>query len=192
MRKLGSEAGLSVTTLYNLFGNSDGILRALIDDAIDRVDEALEREAQRENPLEQCHAVTTVSVRCMVEDETVYRPLGIASYERLARGGAAESRLSDRAAAIAKAAIEQAIGQGQLTAQLDPYLLAHQTYVTWDRAFIHWAFGRIDGDEFRSRALYGMYVVLLGIATDAVRRQILDQLHELEQTLRQFRKKTDK
>ncbi len=192
MRKLGSEAGLSVTTLYNLFGNSDGILSALIDDAIDRVDEALEREAQRENPLEQCHAVVTVSVRCMVEDEAIYRPLGIARYERLARAGAEERRLSDRAAAIAKVAIEQAISQGQLTDQLDPHSLAQQMYTTWDRAFIHWAFGLIGEDEFRSRALYGMYVVLLGIATDAVRQQIVDQLHELEQTLEQRRQKTEK
>ena len=128
----------------------------------------------------------------MVEDEAIYRPLGIARYERLARAGAEERRLSDRAAAIAKVAIEQAISQGQLTDQLDPHSLAQQMYTTWDRAFIHWAFGLIGEDEFRSRALYGMYVVLLGIATDAVRQQIVDQLHELEQTLEQRRQKTEK
>ncbi len=54
---------------------------------------------------------------------------------------------------------------------------------------MHWTFGLIGEDEFRARALYGMYVVLLGIATDTVRQQIADQLHGLEQRLGQFRKK---
>ena len=192
MRKLGSEAGVSVTTLYNLFGNSDGILNALIDDAVDRVDEVLKREPPRENPLEQCHTVITVSVRCMVADEAIYRPLGIAGYERLARAGAEERRLSDRAAAIVRVAVEQAIAQGQLTDQLDPHHLAQQIYATWDRAFSHWAFGLIHEDEFRARALYGMSTVLLGVATDTVRPQLIDQLHELEQTLGQLGEKTQK
>ena len=192
MRKLGAEAGLSVTTLYNLFGNSDGILSALIDDTIDRVDEALEQKAQREDPLEQCHAAIIVSVQCMIEDAAIYRPLGIARYERLARAGADERRVSDRAAAIVAVSTERAIDQGQLMGLLDPHHLAQQMFITWDRAFVHWAFGLIDEDEFRTRALYGMYVVLLGIATDTVRPQIMDQLHELERTLGQFRKKAEK
>ena len=52
---------------------------------------------------------------------------------------------------------------------------------------MHWAFGLIDEDEFRTQALYGMYVVLLGIATNTGRPQILDQLHKLERVLEQLR-----
>ena len=191
MRKLGATAGLSVTTLYNLFGNSDGILSALIDDAIDRVDEALERESCREDPIEQCHAVVTLGVRCMVEDEAVYRPVNIARHERLARAGAEERHVSDRAAAIVATAIRQAITQGQLTDLLDSRQLAQQIYTSWDRAFAHWAFGLIDEAEFRDRALYGMYVVLLGIATETVQPHILDQLHQLERALDQSRQKAE-
>ena len=192
MRKLGAEAGLSVTTLYNLFGNSDGILSALIDDTIDQVDEALEAKAQREDPLDQCHAAIIVSVQCMIEDAAVYRTLGIARYERLARAGADERRVSDRAAAIVAVSIERAIDQGQLTDLLNPRQLAQQMFITWDRAFIHWAFGLVSEDEFRARALYGMYVILLSIATDTVRPLIIDQLHALERRLGQLRKKADK
>ena len=45
MRKLAQEAGVSVTTLYNLFGVRDDILSALVHDAIDRIDQILQREA---------------------------------------------------------------------------------------------------------------------------------------------------
>ncbi len=124
MRKLGAQAGLSVTTLYNLFGNRDGILSALIDDTIDRVDKALENKAQWEDPLAQCHAGIIVSVPRMIQDEAIYRPLGIPRYGRLARAGAEERRISDRAAAIVTISSERAITQGQLTDQLDPHHLA--------------------------------------------------------------------
>ena len=134
MRKLGAVTGLSVTTLYHLFGNSHGILSALIDDTFDRVDKALESEANREDPLEQRHAAIIVSFRCMIEDGAVYRPLGIARYERLARAGAEERRVSDRAAAIAAVSIERAITQGQLADQLDPHHFAQQMFITWDRS----------------------------------------------------------
>ena len=45
MRKLATEAGLSVTTLYNLYGVRDEILHALIDDAVDRIEPVLDAEA---------------------------------------------------------------------------------------------------------------------------------------------------
>ena len=128
----------------------------------------------------------------MIQDEAIYRPLGIARYERLARAGAEERRISDRAAAIVTVSIERAITQGQLTHQLDPHHLAQQMFTTWERAFVHCTFGLIDEAEFRARALYGMYVALLGIAANAVRQQILNQLHELESGLEELRKKAEK
>ena len=32
---------------------------------------------------------------------------------------------------------------------------------------MHWAYGLLDETGFRSRALYGLYVALLAVATDA-------------------------
>ena len=73
MRKLAQESGLAVKTLYNLWGGRDAILRALVDEAMDRMDQALEAEAPLEDPLERCRAVVTVSVRHLVEDEAISR-----------------------------------------------------------------------------------------------------------------------
>ena len=47
MRKLARRADLSVPTLYNLFGGREEILKALVVEAIDRMDAILEHEAKR-------------------------------------------------------------------------------------------------------------------------------------------------
>ena len=48
---------------------------------------------------------------------------------------------------------------------------------------MHWASGVIDGAAFEARALYALYVALLGVATDAIRPQIEDELRALERRL---------
>ena len=75
MRKLARRAELSVPTLYNLFGGREEILKALVVDAIDRMDAILEREAPLDDPLERCRAVVTVSIQHIVEFETIFRPM---------------------------------------------------------------------------------------------------------------------
>ncbi|MBW2390360.1 MAG: helix-turn-helix transcriptional regulator, partial [Deltaproteobacteria bacterium] len=45
MRRLAAGARLSVTTLYNLIGGREEIIKALIGDSIDRMNRVLEREA---------------------------------------------------------------------------------------------------------------------------------------------------
>ena len=83
MRKLAAKAGLSVTTLYNLYGVRHEILHALVDDAVDRIVELLDAEAPLADPLERCRAVITVSIRHLSENEAIYRPMLLTTYEGL-------------------------------------------------------------------------------------------------------------
>jgi hypothetical protein len=46
-----------------------------------------------------------------------------------------------------------------------------------------WAFGLLDAAGFRARALYGMYLALLAVASDAVRPELEAQLQALEREL---------
>ena len=87
MRKLAREAGLSVTTLYNLFGVREEILQALVMDAIDQMDLVLERDAPLDDPIERCRAVVTVSVRHMAKNEAIFRPMAIAAEQASMAGG---------------------------------------------------------------------------------------------------------
>ena len=81
-------------------------------------------------------------------------------------------------------AIEAAIERGLLQGVLDPNLLGRQIYHGWDLASLQWALGLLDEAGFRARALYGLYTVLLGIATDPLRPRIEAELRKLERQLR--------
>ena len=183
MRKLAKQAALSVTTLYNLFGAREDILTALIEDAIDHMTPILEREAPLDDPLERCRAVVTVSIRHLVKHQAIFRPVLIAAHRSASSGAFEETPISMRAARMQGVAIEAAIEQGLLEDTLDPTLLGRQIYHGWDLASVQWAFGSLDEAGFRARALYGLYVALLGVAKKAVRPGIEAELRELEKQL---------
>ena len=105
MRRLAAECGLAVKTLYNLWGDRAGILRGLVDQAMDRMDLALEREAPLADPLERCRAVVTVTVRQLVADEAVSRSMVLAYYQGLGEQTRPSRRVAHRASQMQAVAI---------------------------------------------------------------------------------------
>lgn len=185
MRRLARVAGLSVTTLYNLIGGREAIVGALVVDAMDRMDGILEREAPLEDPLARCRAVVTVSVASVAGDQAVFRPLAMSAPSDRLRSAPEDRRVSTRAAAMQSTAIRAAIQQGLLRDVLDPDQLGSQIYHGWEAAFYQWGLGILDEAGFRARALYGLYVALLGVASEQVRPAIEAELRTLESELSQ-------
>ena len=192
MRKLAQAAGVSVTTLYNLFGARNDILTALVHDAIDRIDQILEREAPLDDPIERCRAIITVSVRYIAEQEAVFRPMIHTLYQGLSLSGIERADTSERAAHMQQVAIEKAIAAGLLRDTLDPGVLGAQIYHGYDLACCQWAYGLIDAAGFRARALYGLYIALLAVATDRLRPALEKDLRALERELGAPRAKTSR
>lgn len=179
MRKLAREAGLSVTTLYNLFGVREDILQALVMDAIDQMDLVLEREAPLDDPIERCRAIIVVSVRHMAEKAAIFRPMVIAAHQALLEGGDSLREVTRRAVRMQSRAIQAAIDQGLLQSLLDPRQLGHQIYHGYELASIQWAVGLLDSAGFEARALYGLDLALLGVASDSVRSELEADLRKL-------------
>ncbi len=188
MRRLAKDADLSVTTLYNLIGSRDQIVQALVSDGVDRMDDLLAREAPLDDPLDRCRAIIDVSIRYIVENEEIFRPLALwipaeganDVDRRLEDELSGRRRIARRAAGMQSVAIREAISQGLLRDLLDPDCLAAQIYHGWEAAFFQWGRGLLDEAGFRARALYGLYVALLGIASDRVRPTIESELRRLD------------
>lgn len=191
MRKLAQEAGLSVTTLYNLFGARDDILIALIADGIESMVDVLEREAPlAEDPLERCRAIITVSTRHIANNEAIYRPVMVATYECLSLEQQRGDTIADRAAGMQETAIRAAVEQGLLRDFLDPAELGRQIYHGYELACVHWAYGRLDEAGFRARALYGLYVALLAVATSETRPRLEKEIARVETELARERRRS--
>ncbi len=182
MRKLAKEAGLSVTTLYNLFGVREEILQALVMDAIDQMDLVLERDAPLDDPIDRCRAIIVVSVQHMVDNDAVFRPMVIAAHQNLIEGGRIRNEVARRAAQMQSRAIAAAIEQGLLSDLLDPDLLGRQIYHGYEFASIQWSIGQLDAAGFATRALYGLDIALLAVANDSLRADLEANLHRLEKS----------
>jgi AcrR family transcriptional regulator len=184
MRRLARDADLSVTTLYNLIGGREKIVAALVGDAIDRMDEVLAREAPLEDPLERCRAVVTVSIEYVVQNESIFRPFALSisqdTTDKTPKASEASRHVSNRASGMQSLAIREAISQGLLIDLLDPDHLGSQIYHGWEAAFFQWGRGLVDEAGFRARALYGLYLALLGISSERVRPAIETELRSLE------------
>ncbi|TFH24641.1 MAG: TetR/AcrR family transcriptional regulator [Myxococcales bacterium] len=184
MRKLAREAGFSVTTLYNLFGSRDDIVCALVHDLVDRIDRILDVEAPLDDPIERCRAVITVSIAYILEHESLCRPMFVALYAGLSAPPSDRFGMPERAAGMQRVAIEAAVERGLLRDVLAPDVLGSQIYHGYDMACSLWARGLIDTAEFEARALYGLYVALLSVASDALRPDLEAELKKLEPDLR--------
>ena len=186
MRKLARQAGLSVTTLYNLLGSREKILQALIKDSVQRLDEpALDADAARD-PLRRASRAMEGILRYIIDNGDLLRPLIVAdfrtgSWSRLGKQDEGEHFRSSKDAI--RTAITEALADGQLRNVVGQRFLEVQLHVGWELALDQWAFGVLDDEVFRLKSLCGFYVALLAFAEPHVRPGIEKELRRLERKL---------
>ena len=186
MRKLADDAGVALKTLYNQYGGRAAILRALVSETMDRMDEAFEAAAPlHSDPIEYCRAVVTVSIDLLERDKALTRALVLSQYQGLEGGPSDDGGVTSRPAQMQAVALREAVEQGYLRDELDPDLLGSLIYQCYRMAFVLWAFDQIDRTTFEARALYGLHVVLASVATPKLEPRLSTELARLEALLRE-------
>ena len=183
MRKLAKASGVSVTTLYNLYGSRGEILTAMIDAAVDEMIAILDAESTLADPIERAFAVIEVTAREFGRDASSYRPMLVASYASNSLSADADRRIADRAVALQNEALSAARTQGMIRADANPLRLAEQVYHGYELACAQWAFGAMSLEAFEARALYGLVLVLLAVADDSTRPGLESRREALEARL---------
>ncbi len=183
MRKLARQAGLSVTTLYNLLGSREQILQALIKDSVQRLEEPAPDARATRDPLRRAARAMEGILQYMIDNRDLLRPLIVAdfrtgSWSRLAQQDEGAHFKSSKEAV--RAAITEALENGQLRNVVGLAFLEVQLHVAWELALDLWAFGVLDDEAFRLRSLSGFYVTLLAFAEPEVRPRIEKELRRLE------------
>jgi len=175
MRKVAREAGLSVTTLYNHFGSKSEIRVALCVDLLDDIDREL-AEIPLDRPIERAAGVITVGAAHVVGAGEVTRTALLAA----AASAGSPDIASPRSVEMQRVALQAAMDGGLLRSDLAPELLAAQVYEGFSHAALRWATRELDHDGFRDKALYGLYVCLLSVATEETRPSLVAALREIE------------
>ena len=186
MRKLARQAGLSVTTLYNLLGSREEILQALIQDSVQRLEAPAADTGAARDPLLRASRAMEGILRYVVDNGDLLRPLIVAdfrtgSWSQLNEQDEGEHFKSSKDAI--RAAITEALAAGQLRKVVGQQFLEVQLHVGWELALDQWAYGVIDDEVFRLKSLCGFHVALLAFAAPHVRSGIEKELSRLERKL---------
>ena len=190
MRKLAREADLSVTTLYNLVGSREDILRALIEDSAERLESRLKAPPSSGDPLQRTVEAFDNFLGYLVDAAADLKPLIVANF---ATGYRRELGKEERGLYFhgAKESVREcllsALAEGQLREVASPKLLEAQLYVGMELALDRWAFGLIDSEEFRAKGLWGVYVTFLAFASPESRPRLEKELRKLERSFEKGR-----
>jgi AcrR family transcriptional regulator len=187
MRKLALEADLSVTTLYNLVGSREDILRALIEHSSERFDSTVTVPESAGDPLERTIKAFERVLRYFVEEAAILKPMIVANMETgyVEELGKEEHGLYLRGAKDSvRESLMDALAEGQIQDVISPEFLEAQFYVGLQLAIDRWAFGLVTEEDFVWKGLFGAYLTLLAFASPEYHPRIEKELRKLEVQLR--------
>jgi AcrR family transcriptional regulator len=175
MRQLALEADMSVTTLYNLIGGRDEIVRALGVYFLEELDEAFVQLRAR-TPLERARELLIVVIDTVVEELPKSMLLAVLSDAHMYTS-LVPSRLPDQALADELGAM---VAAGMLTSELSISKIAKEVWRMHMAYLRLWAADSIDEDQLRAAVLYNLDLYLLAMATPASRKDLLAHARSLE------------
>jgi len=178
MRGLAEDAQVSVRTLYNLFGNKDDILDALVAELLAELDLTI-NGLVLDDPIARCKAIVQVSIDRLIEEQVVYRPVLRAQSRRME----AFREGDERSLAAFRKALEEAVRGRVLTQHVSPETLSHQMYAAHQHNILLWAHGVLDDRQARAAAIHSCALLLMAAGTAKTRNEILSELPDMEKDL---------
>ncbi len=175
MRRLADEAEVSVRTLYNHFGDKDGLLTALVQRSLDSMDVEVHQITARD-PLERIWEAIAVSIDKMVADVPKAVVRAILMDDRLV------TQMNEQWTGwdLIVNEIRAATDSGALRPDIDPVVLAEHAGMVLFHLQRRWTAGEIDNIELRDRALYAFDIALLAMARPRARTRLLAHIQALE------------
>jgi AcrR family transcriptional regulator len=178
MRTLADEAGVSATTLYNLFGTKEGVVHAVATDILGEIDSAFEHVVH-DDPVEQLRARILLLVDLVIEQAPP--SLVSAVLENAVLTEQINAQWESRS--LVEDAIREAIARRQLHDDLEPGVVAEHVRASLLHQQRLWAAGVIDATTYRSSAAYSLDYALYAISRGATRARLLRYLKAEQETL---------
>ena len=170
MRKLAERAGVAVATLYNQFGDRDGVVVAFVSSGLDQLE--LELDAQPDaGPIDTTRALFEALDESFAAEPEVWRPI-FASL----RSGSEDhgmGQVGDRVVAYIENDLAKAASDGRFDVEVDVERLARHIFNTRMNRLEKWANAAIDWDMYRSSGTLGLELILAAVLCEPHRRNAL-------------------
>ncbi|MGZ0191703.1 MAG: TetR/AcrR family transcriptional regulator [Acidimicrobiales bacterium] len=171
MRKLAALAGVSVATLYNQFGDRDGVLVAFVSNGLDQLEVEFDAEPAH-GPIDTTRALFAALDAEFCAATDVWRP--IFSTMKQGPGSHGMGEVGDRVVAFIEADFAKAAAEGLFVVDCDVERLARHVFTTRMNRLEKWATRAIEWDAYRHSSDLGLELTLAAVlADDNARRAAL-------------------
>ena len=175
MRGLGEEAGVSVRTLYNHFGDKENLLAALIQRSLDSVDDAV-HHLSSVDPMERIWEAVSLSINQIVVDIPKAVVRAVLMDDQLLK----KIDLQWAGWDLIVGEIGNATRRGALRGDVEPAELAEQAGMVLFHLQRRWTAGEIDVEGLLAGALHAFDLCLLAVARPKARTRILEHMASLK------------
>jgi AcrR family transcriptional regulator len=172
MRKLADRAGVAVGTLYNQFGDRDGVLVAFVDAGLDSLEEQVDASPAA-TPIETTRLLLDALDATLAAAVDVWKP--VFAVIKTGPDIAGLGDVGDRFVAMVEHDLDKAAASGMFRVDVDTARLAEHIIATRMSRVERWATDDLTWDEYVAASRLGLELVLAAVlveplASDALRR----------------------
>ena len=170
MRKLADRAGVAVATLYNQFGDRDGVIVAFASHGLDQLEGELDDQPPS-RPIAGTRVLFDALDATFADEEAVWRP--VLAAVKAGPDVHGMGAVGDRIVAAVEADLAKAQADGLFIAPCDVGMLARHIFTQRVRALERWAHGIIDWPTYRRSAAMSLELALAAVLVDPHRAEAL-------------------
>lgn len=180
VRDVAHHAGVTVPTIYNLIGNKEQLLVALIANVLHEIESRAHTTIDR-TPLALAAAMVTETTGLFAEDEAYYRSafLAVEALDNSDVPHPDAERIYSWAERLIIEGIEACGDAGLIRRQIPTAAMGELIMRSFRINCRAWALHHISIDDFRRRAMSDLYVTLAADAVDTFHRLLLNKVAEL-------------
>lgn len=170
MRQLAERAGVAVATLYNQFGDRDGVLVAFVSSGLDQLEIDLDAQPPV-GPIDTTRGLFEAFDATFVGEPEVWRP--IFALLKSGPGPLGMGEVGDRVVQYIEHDLAKAAADGMFALDVDTDRLARHVFNSRMSRLEKWAQDAIDWDWYRSSSRLGLELSLAAVLAEPHRADAL-------------------
>ena len=182
LSQLADDANVTVPTIHNLLGKKSQIIEHLVGDVVSRIGQVLSHKAG-DDPILVVQLFTDALMSLYVQDEALYKAAFVAGERAKLFEHQSPDGIFMRSLGLAAQVCEDAKVRGYLRGEIETHILAEQLFGCQRLARHDWMNNYIDLDEYKSKILTGMFMILAADATPEFRARLIAEIKALDSYL---------
>jgi AcrR family transcriptional regulator len=170
MRRLAERAGVAVGTLYNQFGDRDGILVAFVSNGLDELERSLD-EAPASEPIDATRMLFEGLDATIAAAVEVWKP--VFAVIKASPGHAGLGAVGERFEKIVEHDLAKAAAEGMFRVEIDVERLSWHIFMTRMSRLERWSVGVITWDEYLESSRLGLEISLSAVLVEPLAAEAL-------------------